>query len=128
MIQECILEVQRSAAHFGDGVIHVLPTPNHSIFSSLQQSARTKQNWGVWESPAGCVWLGTEQLSVLTGEERKVLGINLFILQAPPAQIHEFFLFVYSYSCKLGHVILTCMKLRERQKKSMETVSYLAKW
>lgn len=80
MIQEYILEVQRSAAHFGDGVIRVLPTPNHSIFSSLQQSAGTKQNWGVWESPAGCVWLGTEQLSVLTGEERKILGINLFIL------------------------------------------------
>lgn len=75
-----MLKVQRSAAHFGEGVIHVLPTPKHSIFSSPQQSAGTKQKWGVWESPAGCVWLGAEQLSVLTGEERKVFAINLFIL------------------------------------------------
>lgn len=88
MIYECILE--RSAAHFGDGVIHVLPTTKHSIFSSPQRSAGTKQNWGVWESPAGCVWLGTEQLSVLTGEESKAFGMNLFILQAPLPQIHEF--------------------------------------
>lgn len=74
------------------------------------------------------MWLGTEQLSVLSGEERKVLGINLFILQAASAQIHEFLLFDCSYSYKLGRVILTCMKLRERQRRSMETVSYLVKW
>lgn len=122
MIQECILEVQRSAAHFGDGVIHVLPTPNHSIFSSLQRSAGTKQNWGVWESPAGCVWLGTEQLSVLSGKERKVLGINLFILQAASAQIHEFLLFDCSYSYKLGHVILTCMKQREAEEEYKDSL------
>lgn len=114
MIHECILEVQRSAALFGDGVTYVLPTPKHSIFSSPQQNAGIKQNWAVWESPSGCVWLGTEQLSVLTGEERNVFGINLFILQAPPPQTCEFLLFDCSYAYELGHVILTCMKLRER--------------
>lgn len=98
MIHECILEVQRSAALFGDGVTYVLPTPKHSIFSSPQQNAGIKQNWAVWESPSGCVWLGTEQLSVLTGEERNVFGIKLFILQAPPPQTCEFLLFDCSYA------------------------------
>lgn len=55
-----------------------------------------------------------ETLCPYRGRE-KVFGINLFILQAPPPpQICEFLLFDCSYSYKLGHVILTCMKLRER--------------
>lgn len=121
-IHECILEEQRSAAHFGDGVTYVLPTPKYSIFYSPQQNAGTKQNWSMWESPAGCVGLEREQLFVLIGKERKVFGLNLFILQAPPPQTREFLLFDCSYSYELGRVILTCMKLRESQSMGQSSI------
>jgi len=63
-----------------DHVIHVLPTLKsfHLFFSPAKCWNKTKL-WCVWENPAGCVGLGTEQISVLTGKERKVFGRNLSI-------------------------------------------------
>lgn len=67
--------MQGAVAHFGrlcySCTFH--PKVVSSFFSPTKCWNRTKL-WCAWESPAGCVGLEVEQISVLTGEERKVFG------------------------------------------------------